>query len=136
MEDLAVGLQSYHWVMQHPISGDWTMWMYLLHALTAMYGAGLFTWWWIRSGKASRVYMCVTILFAGEFCAVIIEAYARAIFFIFGADALADFIRSNVLWSWRHVVILAALIALTFHMSIRLFYIPRNPPGNRREGDG
>jgi hypothetical protein len=40
--------------------------LYALNAAISVYGAGLFLWWWRKTGRASGIYILVTILFIAE----------------------------------------------------------------------
>jgi len=40
--------------------------LYAFNAAISFYGAGLFLWWWRKTGRASSIYILVTVLFVAE----------------------------------------------------------------------
>ena len=99
---------------------DLAYWLYIITIVVAAFGAALFTWWWIKKGKASAVYMYVTILLLGEAVSSTLSLWARHLWFTASNDVYVGFLRSN-LWAFRHFVVLVGLLLLVCHMTYRAF---------------
>jgi hypothetical protein len=112
---------------------DPTIWVYLVTLLIAFYGAGLFSWWWIKKGRASSVFAYVTFIFLGEIMESGMSLYARVLRIGYGQSAHEAF-TSCALWPTRKLVTILALAFIVTHMSYRAFR--KLPAGeNRRETD-
>ena len=112
---------------------DPTIWVYLLTLLIAIYGVGLFTWWWIKKGSASSVFAYVTFIFLGEMVESSMSLYSRVLRIECG-QAIHEAFATGYLWPARKLVTMAALAFIVIHMSYRAFRkLPRGE--HRRETD-
>ena len=112
---------------------DPTIWVYLVTLLIAFHGVGLFSWWWIKKGRASSVFAYVTFIFLGEIVESGMSLYARVLRIGYGQTAHEAF-TSCALWPTRKLVTMLALAFIVIHMSYRAFR--KLPAGeNRRETD-
>jgi len=53
--------------------------MYAVNAAISLYGALLFLWWWRKTGRATGIYILVTVLFVAEFIEKTVFAWLRYI---------------------------------------------------------
>ena len=110
---------------------DPTVRVYIFDLIVALYGTGLFFWWWIKQGKASSMYAYVSFLFFGEIIEVGMMLYASGLRYFSTMEEYQVFL-SAPLWALRKVVTLAAFIFIVVHMSYRAFC---NPAYRRRRED-
>ena len=108
---------------------DPTIWVYLVTLLISTYGAGLFSWWWIKKGAASSVFAYVTFIFLGEVVESGMSMYARMLRLGHDQADYTTFI-ACVLWPGRKLVTMLALVFIVVHMSYRAFR--KLPRGERR----
>lgn len=93
-------------------------------AVTLASGVGfvLFLEWWIRTGKASAVYIYVTTLMGGICIAHLGLMYARN--GLLNNDLSYD---NHWWWAYRTYPILISVLEIVFHMAYRRF----NGKGNK-----
>lgn len=88
--------------------------MYLIELMTCLTCAGLYLWWWRKTGPATEVYQCVTLLFCGLSVRVGIETYVR---WIYIAQGSIDYQALICSYMWRLRVIPES-IALLYMASL------------------
>lgn len=103
------------------IMKDPTTIIYTIDLIVAIYGIGLFSWWWIKQGRASAVFGYVTFMFVGETVETSLALYARMLMFFDSAEAYTNFLISHW-WMTRKIVTVGVLICIVVHMSYRAFY--------------
>jgi hypothetical protein len=99
---------------------DLAYWLYVFTILISIYGTSLFVWWWVKMGKASAVYVYVTLLIIGEGISSGMSLYARHLFLTDGYEVYTAYLKSGV-WPYRHLLVFMALVMLVGHMSYRAF---------------
>jgi hypothetical protein len=104
---------------------------YVISFVISLYGAGLFTWWWIRSGKASFVFMCVTFLFAGKAVESIVYTYAR----VLRLCGDITFIDSSWIWAYKGIFSIIASAMVIGYLTLRAIGLIHIPLHIRRKGD-
>jgi hypothetical protein len=94
-------------------------WMtYLATALVSAYGTGLFLWWMaLNKFHTSSVFAYTMLWIFGTFFSAVIALYGRTLV-LADPHLFAEF-SQTVWWQLRTWVILAVLIALCTHMSVR-----------------
>ena len=102
------------------IFADHVFILYIIITITAVYGSGLFIWWWIKQGQASAIYMYVTLFLIGSAIEHGVEGYVRYIHLLQGESAMGLFQHCWV-WAARLYVWLIAIVAIVIHMSYRAF---------------
>jgi hypothetical protein len=86
--------------------------------LSAIYGCGLFLWWWIKKGGASSVFAYVTFIFLGEVVESSMSLFARVLWLSCTMETHAK-LMSSLFWPARKLVTLGALLFIVIHMSWR-----------------
>ena len=101
---------------------DSTWWLYVLITFLSIYGLMLFSWWWGRVGKASPMFIYVTLLFLAHLICFGLGAYARTMRFLDIAEyiRLMDAWQGSWLWPARLVLLAVILFLITSHMTIRV----------------
>lgn len=94
--------------------------VYFIDVILSAYGAGLFSWWWLKNGTASSVFAYVTLIFLGELVEAIFSLYARYTIIIMGAHSHYELIM-GAFWPTRKTVTIIALACVVVHMSYRAF---------------
>lgn len=73
--------------------------IYLLSTFACAYGLLLFLWWWKKTGKATTIYIYVTLLFAAELIAKTIHMITGYILVVQNnPNAFVDIILSHIWW--------------------------------------
>jgi hypothetical protein len=98
---------------------DWATFVYIVKAIVSIYGFGMFVWWWRRIGRASEIYIYMTIIFLGIAIASGFIIYARVVYG-FESESYIYFVKS-VWWSIGPLIILIALLAIDIRMTRRIY---------------
>lgn len=96
---------------------DATFVQYFIAVLVAVYGSGLFTWWWAKHQKASFVFMCVTMMFVGDIIERSIQLYAR---YIRLTTCTVDFSATSPVWAYKGLVSTLVSFAVVIYMTGRV----------------
>lgn len=99
---------------------DMTTLIYVLKTVVSTYGFGMFVWWWRRIGRASEIYIYMTIIFLGIAIASGIIVFAR-VYFGFGENSYYIYFVNSVWWSLGPLIILVALVAIDVRMTRRIY---------------
>ena len=91
----------------------------MLVSLVALYGFGLFAWYWGRVGKASSMFIYVTLLFMGIAFDHGVGLCARSMRFTDSESYLV--FMASWLWPARMYLLLAVLTAIVVHMTMRVY---------------
>lgn len=92
---------------------DFCFWTYILIVLIALYGIGLFVWWWLKVGHASEVYKYFIVLLFSEAFYNFFNALAR--YFRFNDEDTTDYLMlmDHPIWKLRaafHLIVLSLII--------------------------
>lgn len=101
------------------INLDWTAWVYIIIAFVSTYGFVLFSWWWWRMGRATEIYVYLTIMFLGIGISAGIGAYSR-VWHVLSEPYYHQFIKS-FWWASGPLVVLSVLIAINVRMTRRVY---------------
>lgn len=104
---------------------------YLIATLVNLYGAILFSWWWVKSRHASFMFMCITSLFIGEFVDNGITLYGR-ILRTAGIDLTFS---DSTLWAYRGSLSIIASLCVIGYLTLRVTGHIRLPSHFRRKAD-
>jgi hypothetical protein len=97
---------------------EFTNIIYAIIMILSGYGFGLFAWWWRVMGKASEIYIYITLLFLGIFVSAGAGIYSRIIHCV-DNDYYHEFIFSYW-WALGPCVVLAVLLAINIRMTRRV----------------
>ncbi len=97
---------------------------YLIGWIVAAYGAGLFGWWWFRNRGASFIFMCITILFAGDLVEKTIQIYGRQLRLLTGSVAFSE---SSFLWVWKGDISTLMSFIVCLYLTLRAAGFIRPP---------
>ena len=100
------------------ILSDQAFWAYGVNFCLALYGFGLFVWWWKKIGHATEVYAYITLLFLTEIMVYGGNVHIRILKAADPMEALR--FSDSLVWAartWVHAAVLAAII---FRMTIRV----------------
>lgn len=105
---------------------DITWWLYVMSIISAAWGFILFSWWWVKTQRASHqrptsVYICMWIIFAGELIDNLISLRMRSGVISLGFSHSYSFFRSW-LWSARVTPELLGMVAIDFIMTYRIIF--------------
>jgi hypothetical protein len=90
---------------------DPTIIIYSATAIISLVCFILYAWWWISLGKASHVYMAITLLFLSTFFTNLMNLFARILFVYDKEENVTIFLNSNI-WQFRSIVGLIIMIYL------------------------
>jgi hypothetical protein len=105
---------------------DPTWWLYVASVLAAAWGFVLFSWWWIKTWKItgerpSSVFICLWLVFLGEFLDSSISVHMRSNVISLGYANAHSFFRSW-LWSARVIPVLLGMTAIDIIMTYRIMF--------------
>ena len=115
---------------------DLTFWSYSLCTLLSIYGFILFAWWWWKIGKASEVYIYITLLFLGNFLFFAGSLHARILRFTNPQEALK--LVDSFIWSIRtylHTIITILIVVRMTRRAMRIQKYTINKKNRRRIDD-
>jgi len=109
-----------------PYLHDITWWLYILMILSALWGFGLFSWWWYKTVKESgerpsSMYMCFWLMFLGTLINSCISLYMRTHVVSLGFSSTFSFF-SHWAWSARVLPETIAMMAVDFIMTYRIVF--------------
>ena len=107
--------------MSNPYMTSYTFWILLLLVVICMYGFGMFAWWWKKIGKATEVYVYVTMLFLGLAISSAEIVWARYLHSM-SIEAYKAFITSPA-WSIGPGLLLLTVLAIVIRMTKRIFIL-------------
>jgi hypothetical protein len=99
---------------------DWTnlanevLVLYIVELMVCLTCAGMYLWWWKKTGPATDVYRCVTFLFCGLSIRLMTETYVR---WIYLAQGSLDYQALICSYMWRLRVVPES-IALLYMASL------------------
>ena len=118
-----------------PCFEDGTLLAYIVLAITNLYGAGLFAWWWWKVGRPSSTFVIIMFVFLGAFVENAVGSWSRIAYWMYGRDVWEQIIIQSTFWPFRKLLTNGALIWLAVQMSIRYFRRSEGIGEQRREGD-
>jgi len=98
---------------------DYTTWVYIVIAFISTYGLGLFGWWWWKMGKATEIYIYITVMFLGIGISSAIGIYSRIIYAL--NNPYYDYFIKSFWWSVGPLVVLSSLVAINIRMTRRVY---------------
>lgn len=97
---------------------DVTFYIYALAAFAGLFGFFLFSWWWMRVGSATDVYIYVSFLFLTNAFSDTVALYAR---YLRNIDpARMTIFHDCYLWDFRRIPELIVLIIFIVRMLLRV----------------
>ena len=93
---------------------DETMWIYAIRLLLGVSGLGIFTWWWVKAGRASSIYAFITFMLAGVIVTDGVHMWSRIMFHITEPPWLREHMFESWWWPKRYYLGTAALASLVF----------------------
>ena len=101
-------------------------------AIFGLYGALLFTWWWVRQRSATSVFKYVTFTFWAEAVRASIEAYAELLEMTTNVVTAELWKDTSLLWHIRILPVVLAGFIVIVHMSYRAFVIKETSEERRK----
>lgn len=95
-------------------------WIYLLCSIITLWGSIIFTWWWLKTGRATEVYRYVTVLLFAEFTeksVLTIWRYQRMNELYYGDSLMID----AAWWPFISVPTTLAFFVLVLVMTTRIY---------------
>jgi CheY-like chemotaxis protein len=103
---------------------DFSWLVYFLTSAAALYGFGLFVWWWNRLGKATKVYVYITLLFLAVLFEKSIFAALRSMYLSndpFVSSPLGYCIfEGSAVYGFISIPLLIILVMISSAMTIRI----------------
>jgi hypothetical protein len=105
---------------------DVTWWSYIANLVSALWGLGLFSWWWVKTQRItherpSSVYMCLWVIFLGESWDAFMSLYMRGIVLNLHLNTVQPFFMSWI-WTMRTLPIILGMFIIDFLMTYRIIF--------------